>query len=368
MVPISAGLPEQVSAGSILQTGSNAGVQAVMVQTAQALSTQVVAGVNATENDVMSTVPPTLIQNPAQTLTSEILSDTASSDVWGPSAASGQLVPSPPSELFSRSGLQNSSGVPAVVAAQAVQTSEPKVKGLSVNGTNAEQTKLGISSVVPKIGSTETTVLETEAAIDKPVKVQSKTSETSSFLNALSQGGKATVEVLPLMPLAEKSEMPRELEAGGSLLPDQISQIKASGPLEVAIKPQAKPFAQALVAQVKAIDIKEGRTSVSLHPRGLGQIEIDIVTDKDSSLRVVVRVENPMVLQTLRDERQMLATAMGLTDAGTFEFEQGFSGDSNQDKHGQSTQAQGDDVGFAGPISDIRHEDVVDDDQLDILT
>ena len=368
MVPISAGLPEQVSAGSILQTGSNAGVQAVMVQTAQALSTQVVAGVNATENDVMSTVPPSLIQNPVQTLTSEILSDTSSSDVWGPSAASGQLVPSPPSELFSRSGLQNSSGVPAVVAAQAVQTSEPKVKGLSVNGTNAEQTKLGISSVVPKIGSTETTVLETEAAIDKPVKVQSKTSETSSFLNALSQGGKATVEVLPLMPLAEKSEMPRELEAGGSLLPDQISQIKASGPLEVAIKPQAKPFAQALVAQVKAIDIKEGRTSVSLHPRGLGQIEIDIVTDKDSSLRVVVRVENPMVLQTLRDERQMLATAMGLTDAGTFEFEQGFSGDSNQDKHGQSTQAQGDDVGFAGPISDIRHEDVVDDDQLDILT
>ena len=123
-----------------------------------------------------------------------------------------------------------------------------------------------------------------------------------------------------------------------------------------------------MVAQVKAIDIKEGRTSVSLHPRGLGQIEIDIVTDKDSSLRVVVRVENPMVLQTLRDERQMLATAMGLSDAGTFEFEQGFSGDSNQDKHGQSTQAQGDDVGFAGPISDIRHEDVVDDDQLDILT
>ncbi len=132
------------------------------------------------------------------------------------------------------------------------------------------------------------------------------------------------------MPAVETREMPRPVEPGASLLPDQVSQIKASGPLEEAIKPQPKPFAQALVAQVKAMDVKEGRTSVSLHPRGLGQIEIDIVTDKDSSLRVVVRVENPMVLQTLRDERQMLATAMGLTDAGSFDFEQGFSGDSNQ--------------------------------------
>ncbi|KKL92860.1 hypothetical protein LCGC14_1880450, partial [marine sediment metagenome] len=90
VVPTSAGLPEQVSAGSILQTGSNTGVQAVMVQTTQAFSTPVAPGVNAAETDVMSTVPPSLIQNPVQTLTSEILSDTASSDVWGPSAASGQ--------------------------------------------------------------------------------------------------------------------------------------------------------------------------------------------------------------------------------------------------------------------------------------
>jgi len=362
------GTPEKMSTGSGLQTASTTGVQAVMAQTVQASSSPLVPGIKTAQTDIVAPVPTALVHNPTQTLTPEITPDTATPKVWAPFPASGQVISGLPSEISSLSGVQNNSGVAAVVAPQTLQAIEPKGKGLLASRPVAEQTKLGIPLVTPKIGSTQPTVTDPEATTAKPVKGQFNTSDTNSFLNSLSQGGKAIAEVSSLMPAVETRELPRPVEPGASLLPDQVSQIKASGPLEEAIKPQPKPFAQALVAQVKAVDVKEGRTSVSLHPRGLGQIEIDIVTDKDSSLRVVVRVENPMVLQTLRDERQMLATAMGLTDAGSFDFEQGFSGDSNQGKHGQSAQAHGDDVGFAGASSGIRHEDVVADNQLNILT
>ncbi len=65
-------------------------------------------------------------------------------------------------------------------------------------------------------------------------------------------------------------------------------------------------------------------------PRGLGKIEIEILGEKDNLMRVMVRVENTMVLQALRDDRQLLAQALGISDALNFDFEQSETHDHNE--------------------------------------
>ena len=191
--------------------------------------------------------------------------------------------------------------------------------------------------------------------------------EQPTFLNA-GQNGAATQGKAPVDVTA--TFRPAEVESNALILADQASDLKAAAPsAETQAKPAPKPFADALISQVKAVEAKEGRTSVSLHPRGLGQIEIEVVTDKDSGTRVVVRVENPAVLQTLRDERQLLAQGLGFTDAGSFEFQQGFSDDGARDQQRSTAGFGGGIDDGAGPVTaGVQHKNVVDDGQLDILT
>ena len=197
--------------------------------------------------------------------------------------------------------------------------------------------------------------------------------EQPTFLNAGQNGaaapGKAPVDVTATFRPAEVVQA-QPVESNALILADQASDLKAAAPsAETQAKPAPKPFADALISQVKAVEAKEGRTSVSLHPRGLGQIEIEVVTDKDSGTRVVVRVENPAVLQTLRDERQLLAQGLGFTDAGSFEFQQGFSDDGARDQQRATAGFGGGIDDGAGPVTaGVQHKNVVDDGQLDILT
>lgn len=197
--------------------------------------------------------------------------------------------------------------------------------------------------------------------------------EQPTFLNAGQNGaaaqGKAPVDVTATFRPAEVVQA-QPVESNALILADHASDLKAAAPsAETQAKPAPKPFADALISQVKTVEAKEGRTSVSLHPRGLGQIEIEVVTDKDSGTRVVVRVENPAVLQTLRDERQLLAQGLGFTDAGSFEFQQGFSDEGARDQQRSTAGFGGGIDDGAGPVTaGVQHKNVVDDGQLDILT
>lgn len=149
---------------------------------------------------------------------------------------------------------------------------------------------------------------------------------------------------------------------------DPATAAKVAAPQEAAPKGPPKPFAEALISQVKSVEVSEGRTSVSLHPRGLGNIEIEVVTEKDTAAKVVVRVENPAVLQSLRDERDLLAQAIGVSDSSIFEFHDHQPNDPSGGQGGQSQSS-----GQSGETSVTaetapQHTDVVGDGQLDILT
>jgi flagellar hook-length control protein FliK len=57
----------------------------------------------------------------------------------------------------------------------------------------------------------------------------------------------------------------------------------------------------------------ETRTHITLRPDGLGTVEIDLTTDPSGRLSVLLRVENPAVLQALRADRDLLLTSLDQT-------------------------------------------------------
>jgi len=137
---------------------------------------------------------------------------------------------------------------------------------------------------------------------------------------------------------------------------------------EAASKAIPKPFADALISQIRSVDISQGRTVVNLHPRGLGMIEVEVIAEKELASKVVVRVENPVVLQALRDERQLLAQTIGVADSSVLEFQDSDTGAHSGGGQDQGTQTD-DAVGSFGTDNLPRqHRDVVDHGQLDILT
>lgn len=83
----------------------------------------------------------------------------------------------------------------------------------------------------------------------------------------------------------------------------------------VVMQPPATNFARNLAQQIRAVSFSEGNTRISLAPRGLGEIEIDMRPDEAGKLRIVLRAENPAVLFALRGDRDGLL--LTLSESGT---------------------------------------------------
>lgn len=115
-----------------------------------------------------------------------------------------------------------------------------------------------------------------------------------------SAGAEREVPPLPTMP-SEARAIPTSLTA-------------AQRPAEPAV-PQTSGFARNLAQQIRSANISEGNTRIALAPRGLGEIEIDLRPDEAGKLRIVLRAENPAVLQALRGDRDGLLLA--LSEGGT---------------------------------------------------
>jgi len=133
--------------------------------------------------------------------------------------------------------------------------------------------------------------------------------------------------------------------------------------------PVSKPFSEALMMQVKAAEVVDGRTSVHLHPRGLGNIDVEIIAgDKDLASKVIVRVENPMILQHLRDDRHLLAQTIGVSDGTVFEFHERGAEQQGGQSNGGQTAFSDTSLDGAEPAAPVQHADILADDRIDILT
>lgn len=157
--------------------------------------------------------------------------------------------------------------------------------------------------------------------------------------NGPSFSPKATIET----SLGQILELPRELlpilpQDGSFSAREAIQSIEPTSTLQSAraAESQTPRFSQAVVSQVRAVDFQEGVTKVELTPRGLGNVEIEMKTNSDGSLSVVVRAENSHVLSSLREERDLLALAVSDAGQGTFEFQEFSKEEQSQDQSGQA--------------------------------
>ena len=116
---------------------------------------------------------------------------------------------------------------------------------------------------------------------------------------------------------------------------EQLEQPQATQQTQRPENQISTKFAAVLVNQVRAVDIQEGTTRIELSPRGLGSIEIEMRTNADGSLAVVVRAENDAVLSSLREERDLLAAIIGENASGSLDFQE-YSQGQNDEQSGQN--------------------------------
>lgn len=89
-------------------------------------------------------------------------------------------------------------------------------------------------------------------------------------------------------------------------------------------QPPASGFARNLAQQIRSATLTEGTTRIALAPRGLGEIEIDMGPDEAGHLRIILRAENPAVLQALRGDRDGLLLALSQGGADVRDADLGF--------------------------------------------
>ena len=70
------------------------------------------------------------------------------------------------------------------------------------------------------------------------------------------------------------------------------------------------PLVQAALDRILPLPSVAGETIVRLNPHGLGLIEVAVHERQDGGLDVALRVQNPMVLEAMRHERDAVAQAM----------------------------------------------------------
>ncbi len=82
---------------------------------------------------------------------------------------------------------------------------------------------------------------------------------------------------------------------------------EVSVPAQASQPSPAQGLARNLAGQIRGVSFAEGTTKIELTPQGLGKMEIEISADEAGKLRVVLRAENPAVLNAMRSDREMLA-------------------------------------------------------------
>lgn len=130
-------------------------------------------------------------------------------------------------------------------------------------------------------------------------------------------------------------------------------------------------FATVIADQLRQAQVQDGVTKIELSPRGLGTIEIEVMTDADGLTSVLIKADSPAVLNALRELRDSVAPLINMDSGGTLSFEERSPDNgtgSDQDQNGFSNaESDVSDVDQALTTAQ-RAADILDGRQLDITT
>lgn len=117
-----------------------------------------------------------------------------------------------------------------------------------------------------------------------------------------------------------------------------------------AVPPPAPRSAlvQAAVERLGPLPANPGETVVRLNPQGLGLIEVVIHEGRDGTLDVALRVQNPLVLEAMRQEREAVAQALSTPPGGSLSMDLFQSG---AGQRGGQQQAQSGARGNGGQVA-----------------
>lgn len=172
-------------------------------------------------------------------------------------------------------------------------------------------------------------------------------------------------------------EIPREMvqvrphELASALQAVQnTAELTAANQVQASARPDAPQakFSQAVIGQLRSVDFQEGTTKVELNPRGLGNIELELKTNSDGSLSVVVRAENAHVLNSLRQEQDLLAQIVGQSGDASVDFQEFASEDGSDQRTSEGYSSDGD-AEIADADDAVTEETVsIGNGQLDLMT
>lgn len=83
-----------------------------------------------------------------------------------------------------------------------------------------------------------------------------------------------------------------------------------------AAPPPRSPLVQAAVERLAPLPATPGETVLRLNPHGLGLIEVVIHEGRNGALDVALRVQNPLVLDAMRQEREAVAVVFSASQGG----------------------------------------------------
>lgn len=221
-----------------------------------------------------------------------------------------------------------------------VQGTGQTVAAPTTTGTPAATPEIAAATVDPALpevaaaplaeaGTAGARVTDLKARIDAALKSQTV---TGALADAAPADPAQALQTAPL-PDALRLILAQAMAApADKTLPPEVQAILSApqptaAPLIASVAETAPPtpqqqapspqhgLARNLAGQIRGVNFSEGTTRIELTPQGLGTIEIEISPDEQGKLRVVLRAENPAVLNAMRSDRDMLAGL--LRDGGT---------------------------------------------------
>ena len=177
-----------------------------------------------------------------------------------------------------------------------------------------------------------------------------------------------TVDPTVRQPITVQSDAPQPTldlpEGFAPLEAKRVEDLPAPDLPEVeapATKPVA-PLVKNVLDRMAEVEISEGKTRILLRPQGLGILELDLTRRADGQLQLAIRVENPLILEALRQEGSALGSFMG---------ERGFDlsgGGADLGRYSPpSSLGEASEAAAADETADT-HSDLLTADRLNILT
>jgi hypothetical protein len=143
-------------------------------------------------------------------------------------------------------------------------------------------------------------------------------------------------------------------------------------PETARLKAPVSEVSRAVLDQIRSHQVREGRTVITLSPQGLGVMEVDITTNVDGHVQVVLRVENAQVLSLLRDDRdfvhQTLSQFTSHEKPINLDFQNFRERSDDPVKEARDEKSEMQDPSAPEDENVEGHDDILNRNQVDILT